>query len=295
MPEITINQDACTNCGACVALCTGRVFGRAGERVEALTPEECWLCGHCVVACPAGAVRHSAYPLEECPVLEPAFLPTLDGLVAALRERRSLRVFRDKPVPREVVRQLVDVARWAPSAGNGQPVDWLAFDDPVRIAALSAQAMAALAHTARLVRNPWLRPILILALGAEKIRRGLESADSFERLARKHAQGEDPIFFRAPVVLVAHVPDDDYFGRDDAAYAAYNLALAAQASGLGTCQIGYFIIALERSRGLRRALGLPEGHRAEVVLTLGYPRYHFRRLPARRRPGLAWNPGQSEG
>jgi nitroreductase/NAD-dependent dihydropyrimidine dehydrogenase PreA subunit len=288
MSEITINQETCTRCGVCLAVCTGRVFGRADERVEALAPEECWLCGHCVAACPADAIHHSAYPVEECPSLEPALLPTRDGLVAAFRERRSLRVFRDKPVPREVVRELVDLARWAPSAGNGQPVDWLAFDDPARIAALSAGAVAALAHTARLVRNPLLRPLLILTLGAEKIRRGLESADSFERLAQRHAQGEDPIFFCAPVVLVAYVPDDDYFGRDDAVYAAYNLALAAQVSGLGTCQIGYFIVALERSRRLRGMLGLPEGRRAQVVLTLGYPRYRFRRMPMRRRPGVVW-------
>ena len=290
MAEIAISQETCTRCGACVAVCTGRVYRRVGEeeRVEAAAPEECWSCGHCVAVCPADAIQHSAYPVAECPLVDAGALPTVEGLVAALRGRRSLRVFGERPVERRVVEELVEVGRWAPSGGNGQPVDWLAFDDPARIAALSAQAVAALAHTARLVRNPWLRPLLILALGAEKIRRGLESADSFERLARKHAQGEDPIFFRAPVVLVAHVPEDDYFGRDDAAYAAYNVMLAASMAGLGTCQIGYFMVALERSRKLRGMLGLPEGRRAEVVLTLGYPRYQFRRMPVRRRQGVEW-------
>jgi len=90
-------------------------------------------------------------------------------------------------------------------------------------------------------------------------------------------------------VLVAHVPAGDSMGRDDAVYAAYNLMLAAQRVGLGTCQIGYFNGALDRSRSLRCALGLPEDRRAEVTLVLGYPRYRFRRVLPRRRPEVVWN------
>ena len=287
--KIVVDSEACTRCGACVALCTGRVFGRVDEQVEVVAVEACWLCGHCVAACPADAIAHSEYPIEQCPALDPAALPSLDGLVGALRERRSSRVFRDRPVERQVVRELVDVARWGPSASNEQPVEWLAFDDPDRIAALSGQAVAALAQTARLLRSRLLRPFLRLALGSEQVEKGLESADSLEYLAERHAQGEDLIFFRAPVVLVAHVPADDYFGRDDAVYAAYNLMLAAQRMGLGTCQIGYFIIALDRSRALRRALGLPEDRRVEVVMVLGYPKHRFHRVLPRRRHAIAWN------
>jgi nitroreductase/NAD-dependent dihydropyrimidine dehydrogenase PreA subunit len=285
--QILINQETCTDCDACVALCTGRVFERVDGRIEATDPNACWLCGHCVAACPTDAISHSAYALEDCPLLD-SHVPSLEGLVASFRERRSLRVFRDRPVPRKVVRELVDIARWVPSAGNGQPVDWLAFDDPADIAGLSAQAVAALAQAARLLRNPLLRPFLRLALGSEAVDRGLESVDGFERLAERHALGEDPMFFRAPVVLVAHVPDDDTFGRDDAIYATYNLMLGAQRMGLGTCQIGYFLVALGRSRGLRRALGLPEDRRAEVVLAMGYPEHRFRRALPRRRPDLVW-------
>ena len=131
--EIVVNQEPCTRCGACVALCTGRVFELADERVTVVAPEECWLCGHCIAVCPTDAINHSEYLLDECPQLDPAALPSLDGLVGVLRERRSSRVFRDRPVPRQMVRELVDAARWAPNANNEQPVDWLAFDDPARI------------------------------------------------------------------------------------------------------------------------------------------------------------------
>jgi nitroreductase/NAD-dependent dihydropyrimidine dehydrogenase PreA subunit len=288
MPDIVVNQTTCSRCGACVALCTGPVYKRLDERIEAVTPDECWLCGHCIAVCPADAIRHSAFPMDECPIVDTFAPPSLDELVAAFRERRSLRAFRDKPVPHEVVQELVDISRWVPSASNKQPVDWLAIDDPARIAALSAQAIAVFARTAQLVRNPLVHLGRRLKLGAEKAAQELERAESLERMAQEYARGEDPIFFHAPVVLVAHVPADDYFGRDDAIYATYNLMLAAARMGLGTCQIGYFIRALSLSRELGRALGLPEGRRVEVVLTLGYPQYRFRRAVPRRQPELTW-------
>ena len=94
------------------------------------------------------------------------------------------------------------------------------------------------------------------------------------------------MFHAAPVLLIAHVPRWDRFGRDDAAFAAYNVMLAAERMGLGTCQIGFLQAALDFSRKLRRSLGLPSGRRAEVELILGRPKHPFRRVLPRRRPEI---------
>lgn len=288
MPDITIDRETCICCGACVAVCrAARVFELRERAAEAVRPDACWLCGHCVAVCPVDAVEHAAFPLEACPQIESP--PSYDQLVTALRERRSLRVFRNEPVPREAVRRLVDVSRWAPSASNKQAVDWIALDDPARIARLSAEVVTALAGTAPLLRSRLLRPILYLVLGRDKARRGIEAAEDFERLARRKAEGADPIFYRAPVVLAAHVPQGAYFGRDDAVYAAYNLMLAAERLGLGSCHIGYVNAALERNHEIQRIVGLPAGRQLEVVLALGYPRFEYRRALPRRRPDLRWN------
>jgi len=89
--------------------------------------------------------------------------------------------------------------------------------------------------------------------------------------------------------LLAHLPAEDSFGRDDAAYAACNIILAAQRMGLGTCLIGYFIDALENSAQLSRCLGLPDNRRVEVALVAGYPKNQFRRAVSRRRAQIVWN------
>ncbi|RIK16430.1 MAG: nitroreductase family protein, partial [Chloroflexi bacterium] len=36
----------------------------------------------------------------------------------AIQTRRSIRRYLDKPVPREIIEEILDAARWAPSAHN---------------------------------------------------------------------------------------------------------------------------------------------------------------------------------
>lgn len=61
---------------------------------------------------------------------------------SALYARRSIRKFKPDPVPRELVRQVLHAAIWAPSSCNYQMWDFVAVDDPARnaeLARLSAQ------------------------------------------------------------------------------------------------------------------------------------------------------------
>jgi nitroreductase len=155
-------------------------------------------------------------------------------------------------------------------------VDWLVFDDSGLIEELSQQTVAVFEEK--------------LHQGRKNMSATVEDIQDFERIIQQNAQGMDPIFFKAPVLLMAHVPIEDSFGRDDATYAAYNLILAAQRMGLGSCLIGYFIYALENSGQLRRHLGLPNNRRIEVALVIGYPKHQFRRTIPRRNMEIIWNP-----
>ena len=110
----------------------------------------------------------------------------------------------------------------------------------------------------------------------------------FARLRRELAEGGDPIFHGAPVVVVAHAPKGDTFGRDNCLYAVSNVMLEATARGLGTCLIGYFIAAWGFRPALRRALGLPQGQRAYAAFTLGVPAVRHRLAPPRRPIPVAW-------
>jgi len=58
-------------------------------------------------------------------------LPTrTDTLATLLRGRRSVRKFRDRPVPRELIEQILEAARWAPSPHGRQPWRFIVLTRP---------------------------------------------------------------------------------------------------------------------------------------------------------------------
>ncbi len=50
-------------------------------------------------------------------------------LLEAIHTRRSIRQYRDEPVPEETVRTVLEAAMMAPSAGNVQPWQFVVVDD----------------------------------------------------------------------------------------------------------------------------------------------------------------------
>ena len=55
----------------------------------------------------------------------------------AVQERRSIRAYLDKPVPREKLEKILEAARLAPSARNAEPWHFIAVTDAEKRKALS--------------------------------------------------------------------------------------------------------------------------------------------------------------
>jgi len=51
------------------------------------------------------------------------------GIYETVISRRSIRRFKEMPVPRQVLERCVNAARLAPSAGNRQPLEYIIVDD----------------------------------------------------------------------------------------------------------------------------------------------------------------------
>jgi nitroreductase len=52
-----------------------------------------------------------------------------NAIMKIIKGRRSIRRFKSKPVEREKIETLLEAARWAPSAGNAQPWDFIIITD----------------------------------------------------------------------------------------------------------------------------------------------------------------------
>ena len=76
--------------------------------------------------------------MESAPASENVWLGDL------LRRRRSVRRFENRPVPHDLLRQALDMARWAPSGANRQPWHFIVVTDDGARRQLADSARAAL-------------------------------------------------------------------------------------------------------------------------------------------------------
>ena len=284
MVEITVSQEKCTGCEACVEYCSvTHVYALENKKAKAISPSRCLECGQCVAVCPVDAITHSSFPLEACPIIERTD-DDLEKLVGFIKERRSIRVYKDKRVAREKVDALVNTARWAPTGGNQQRISWLVVDDEKTIAALSKRIIEVLVRGAADLRNS-VSP----DTDADEQRKTIRQLKRFEHLERRTKKGENPVFFGAPVLLIGLTPRSRFVGRDDAVISGYTMQLTASQMGLATCQVGYFIAGtlIEKNLG-RKILNIPEDQEVQMVLTLGYPKYKLRRMVFRKALSLEW-------
>jgi len=56
---LTIDEQKCTSCGLCVAVCVRRILHLGEGSVQITDPAMCIYCGHCKAVCPTDAPRFS--------------------------------------------------------------------------------------------------------------------------------------------------------------------------------------------------------------------------------------------
>ena len=132
MALLTVDPEKCARDGICVAECPARIVEPADEEsypslIEG-GEEFCINCGHCVTVCPRGALSLETMAPEECWPVQKELLPSAEQVDQFMRSRRSIRSYRKEPVDEALLSTLIDVARYAPSGHNSQPVHLLVID-----------------------------------------------------------------------------------------------------------------------------------------------------------------------
>ena len=141
MSLFTVDDAKCTRDGICAAVCPMGLIELPGEsslpRSIESADELCIVCGHCVAVCPQGALDHRSMNYEACPSIAPELKISPKQARQFLRARRSIRTYTDKPVSRETLSELLEMAGYAPSGHNSQPVSWLVVMDRAEVASLA--------------------------------------------------------------------------------------------------------------------------------------------------------------
>lgn len=272
MASLLIDEEKCDKCGMCAAECTYWLLQIVEKEstpswvdgAEAL----CINCGHCVAVCPSGALGLSTMPMEKCVPITKNLKTTPEQLEQFLKSRRSIHAYKEKPVEHEKLAKLIDIARYAPSANNLQPVQWLVIEKRGNVKQLAQMAI------------DWLRGLV-------------EKDPTFADLIQAEVfvagwdLGIDVITRGAPHLILAHAQKDSV-PMGDCNIALTYLELAAHSMGIGACWAGMIPVGAIFDPALAQALQLPEDHLSFGAMMIGYPKYKTLRIPMRNDAQVIW-------
>jgi nitroreductase/NAD-dependent dihydropyrimidine dehydrogenase PreA subunit len=270
---ITVNPDLCNKDGICADVCPIKIISFKDGRLPVPVPgadQMCIRCGHCVAVCPTGALAHTVMSPDACPPVMSERRLSPEQAEHFLRSRRSIRVYRkNRIVEQETLARLVEMASYAPSGHNRQPVSWHVIYDKDALHRLTGMVA------------DWMRDMI-------KKQPAMAAAMHMELLVGAWDLGIDVICRDAPHLIIAHGPGADVTAQTACTIALTYLDLAAPSLDLGTCWAGFFQAAAMFWEPLQKALTLPKGHVSFGAMMVGYPRHTYHRLPLRNPPVITW-------
>ena len=164
----------------------------------------------------------------------------MNQVIQQLKERKSVRVFTEKPITQEEVSAILEAAVNAPTAGNQQLYTIIHITDPK----LKEQLAESCDHQTFIAKAP-----LVLVFCAD-CRKWYKAFLEYGCDPRKPGVGD----------LMLAVSDTNI--------AAQNAVVAAQSLGIGSCYIGDIMENAEQQREL---LSLPPYVFPAAMLVFGYP------------------------
>jgi len=160
----------------------------------------------------------------------------MSDLMTIIKERRSVRKYEDRPVPDELLQQIMDSVKWAPSWANTQCWEIVVVKDP----AVKERLQASLPPKGNPAFKAMVQAPVVLVLCGKK------GISGFYKDTATTKHGDWMMF--------------------DFGIAAQNICLAAHSLGMGTVIVGLF----DHNKAAE-AVQLPESHELIAMIPLGFP------------------------
>jgi nitroreductase/NAD-dependent dihydropyrimidine dehydrogenase PreA subunit len=260
MSIVEVNQELCSQCKKCITDCTRGLFREesSGKIIRIDDPfNTCNFCGKCVAICSENAIKWEGAwedDVESYPgVKNYEQNVSYENIMQLLKAKRSVRQYKKKQIPPEVLKKFFEAMRYASSADNRRAWKFAVVSDPAQIKRLSQECIK----------------IVYQYIGFPSADAALKYFDSTDK---------DPIFHKAPAVIFMVTGPTGSMPLVDSGIILTYGQLAAHTLGLATCWIG-MAHGLGMNKEAMKIIGL-EGQ-IHGVLTIGYPAVKYIRTPPR--------------
>ncbi|MFA5177269.1 MAG: nitroreductase family protein [Candidatus Omnitrophota bacterium] len=273
MSLFTIDKAKCKGDGKCARVCPVQIIGmdekaRIPYPLEA-AEELCINCGHCMAVCPPGALVLKTMSPQDCLALKAGWKLNPEQVEFLFKGRRSIRNYKEQLVDRPVIEKIIDIARYAPSGINRQPVYWEVISGKENILQLSEAVIS------------WMQEMV-------DNKSPLAAMLHFENIISAQDKGADRICRGAPHIVLAYSVKEEVTGAQACTIALTYFELAALSFGLGACWAGYVSMAVNLSEKARKLVELSSRATCHGAMMLGFAKYDYQRVPLRNSPNIRW-------
>ncbi len=291
--RININRVTCTRCGLCEEICPIRIMKRNDEGGISLRQDRlalCIKCGQCMAVCPFQSIQVDGLSYEKdfitLPVGKTADMPFLD----MIKTRRAIRVFKEQPVPKEVLEKIVEAISFAPPSFTPLKTEIVVVQDTAVIRKALPAMIDLYDGLVKAMSHPIGRFIVRRKNGGEKFKVLEHHVVPLmkSRLPELKQGVEDTITHYAPAMIIFHAHRDAENYETDINIALTYGFLAAHALGLGASPIDLVPPAIQKSPGLRKLFSIPDDNVPVAAMILGYPKYRYQRGIKRELESVTW-------
>lgn len=292
-----INAETCEKCGQCVAICPlhiPRKVGREGAQsfveLRADRVRGCMKCGHCMAVCPTQSISIDGLSYKRDFFDLPETHLDSESFFDQIRARRSVRVFKNRPVPREMLEKILQGISLAPMGYPPHKVEITVVTNRETVEKALPIMVEMYEKLGQQMANPLIRYFLRRKLKPETMNalRGHVLPSLKYRLPDMKAGKGDTLTRGAPVLFLFHAHRESGNHTEDATIALTYGLLTAHALGLGATAIGLVPPVVERSPELGAIFRIPPENEVVASMIVGYPKYHFKKGIRRELAGVTW-------
>ena len=287
-----VDAEACNGDGLCVEVCPEHAIELVDETASTVEgrAEHCIFCGQCVAVCPTEALGVRTMEPEDFQRLNrPQF--GYDEFFDFLRSRRSVRVFKDKPVDRVDIDKILAAAATAPMGMPPHSTEVVVINEKDERDHLLGALVQHYDSMVTTFSSPIGRAMVRLNVGAETYNmlkvHVIESARYANELYRR--DGTDRYTYHAPLVMLFHGSRWGLSYQQNAHLVCHHAMLAALSLRLGTTIIGLIPPVVDRDAALRERYGIPKDNRVLTSLIIGHPKYRYRQSIQRDLAGVVYH------
>jgi nitroreductase/NAD-dependent dihydropyrimidine dehydrogenase PreA subunit len=269
---ITLDKNKCQKCGICIDRMKGYCISE-NDSFPVFDESVCNTCQKCVSICPFQAILvNNKYPEK----IKSTQIISTDDLYKLLERRRSIKKFTTRPISKEIINQLISVAKFAPNQNKN--IDLHIIDDQEIIEVIDECSILFVKR----IYNVLFRFKMIEAFGKlfykeiETIKRKMEYG-SFKRVIYENAQ----------IIVILSGNKHIAVTQNSAHYMLATIMYMAESLGIGSCLMDSVCLALENSKKMKRYLKIENN--VLGVLILGYSNEKIQNIPKGYEVPIIWN------